>query len=171
MRVDAVFYASTTFLAHKFCSVMQKYFFALMAAALIGFSTWLYMRNNIWNGAGLFPTEMVMIYARDSSTFFIALRLFFLALWAWGAYQLWASNRSVFIWGATIMYLAFLLTDNALLYDHYTQFKQEGAILGKEFPWILFRGVLEAIFTFLFHLIVVRFLRISNKKRLHFEMA
>lgn len=150
---------------------MKKYFFPFTSAALILFSVWLYLRNNIWSNSSLYPSELVIIYARDSSTFFITLRLVFIGLWSWGAYKLWASGKSVYMWTAALLYAAFMLADSAVLYRHYTQYVQQQAILGEEFPWLLFKAVPEAGFTLLFHLVALLFLQYSYRKKFDIEIA
>ncbi|MBL7793903.1 MAG: hypothetical protein JNK77_16360 [Saprospiraceae bacterium] len=144
---------------------MNKRFLQVMAVAIIAFCTWTYMRNSIWDNRDLFPSESIMIYARDSSSFFIVLRLVFVAMWAWGVSILWTTGRAANTWLAVIFYAGFLLLDNLVLASHYLQFKAQNDLGESAFPFLLFRGIPEAVFTLLFNVLAIWFLKESWKKR------
>ncbi|MBK8564314.1 MAG: hypothetical protein IPN76_13495 [Saprospiraceae bacterium] len=148
---------------------MKKTYFQIMAVAIILFATWTFMRNSIWNNPDLYPGEVIMIYARDSSSFFIALRLFFVAMWGWAAYLMWTTGKMVYTWVAVAVYAAFLLIDNLVLGTHYLQFKVENEPWEAAFPMSIFRGIPEAFFTILFNVFAVWTLKKGREKRHQLE--
>jgi hypothetical protein len=148
---------------------MKKTYIQIMAVALILFATWTYMRNSIWDNPDLYPGEVIMIYARDSSSFFIALRLFFVAMWGWAAYLMWTTGKSVYMWVSVLVYAAFLLLDNLVLGMHYLNYKVENEPWEAAFPMSIFRGIPEAFFTLLFNAFADWTLKKSIAKRRQME--
>lgn len=144
---------------------MKKKYFQIMAVAIILFATWMYMRNSIWGNPDLYPDELLMIYGRDSSSYFIALRFFFVAMWGWAVYLLWTSGKSVYTWISVGVYAAFLLVDNWALATHYQQFKVENQAWESSFPVSMFIGIPEAVLTILFNVMAVWMLKKGRKRR------
>lgn len=144
---------------------MKKLFFQVLAVAVIAFASWAYLRNSIWNNPNLYPDELLMIYARDSSAFFMLLRMFFLAMWGWGVYQVWTSGKVVYAWLAGGIYAAFLLLDCLVLGIHYLQYKAENQPWEAAWPISLFLALPEAILTLFFNAVSVWFLKKSRAKR------
>lgn len=149
---------------------MKNIFFPVMAAACIGFCAWIYVRNGIWTNRDLFPSESILIYSRDSSSFYILLRIFFLAMWGWGIYCLWTIGRASYLWSAVIFYVAVLFVDNLILGSYYQLFVEEKLLEPSVFPPALLRGISEAFFTLVLNAFVVLFLKHNFKRRQRMEI-
>lgn len=148
---------------------MKKAYFQTLSIALFAFCTWTYMRNSVWHNPDLYPGEVLMIYVRDSSAFFMFLRGSFVALWAWGAYLMWTTHKSVYIWLAVGFYAGFLLFDNLILGTQYLQYKVVNEPWEAAFPISIFRGIPEAFLTVLFNIFAVWMIKKGRERRRQLE--
>lgn len=123
------------------------------------FAIWMYFRNTIWAKETLDPIERLAIYARDGAWYFLLLRAAFVFTWLYAVVLLYTTGKPAVSWIACGVYALFLLADNLILGVHYLRFlgdNQPGELAS---PVSLISGILEAIFTLSFNVVIIQLFR------------
>ncbi|MCB0636960.1 MAG: hypothetical protein KDC54_10110 [Lewinella sp.] len=137
---------------------MKLPWLTMQGAAILVFGTWLYFRGQIWGNTELFPSEMVGIYTRDSSSFFLALRIVFLAAAGWGVVLFWRSGRLFYIALPFLWFPVLLGLDSLLITLAMGRVARVNTELVPDLPLLYYHGLIEALATVLLGLVVMAIL-------------
>lgn len=127
-------------------TAMKNFLLLVQGLVTAAFGLWLINRNQVWSNADLLPSEMLTIYYRDSSDFFLLLRMVYMLFLGYGFYVFFRWRRYAYVLVPLFAFAGLLVADSAAVaYAMDRLMPQYGEWMLTAIPGRYYKGLVEAV--------------------------